>query len=66
MGRDEYITLIPISTRAVPGKASFRAVNIYYCNPLHTLWPIVEVLPPAAFEIRGEAVKPPIEVLPRR
>lgn len=59
LGRDTYVQLVPISQRAGQGEASMRAINVYYCNPLHVLvsWPIVQVAADVAFVISGDPVQ---------
>lgn len=66
MGRDSYVSLVTISHRAVQGDATFRGVIMYNCNPVHSIWPIVQVLPPVKFRIEGDPVGVSIETIPLR
>ena len=66
LGHDEYITATPISVKAAPGNASFRAITIYICNPIHKIWPIIQIMPIIEFEIAGEPIGSSIEIVPRR
>lgn len=56
LGRDEYVSIIPISPRAAQGQASFRALTVFICNPLHHIWPIVQIAAEGSFVIAGDPV----------
>lgn len=65
-GWDEYTTVVPISVKAMRGKASYRPIILYRCNPIHLLWPIVQIPGNVDFQIAGEPVPGALEVIPRR
>lgn len=58
IGRDQYVSVIPISPRAAQGQAGFRAITVYICNPLHHIWPIVQIASELSFVIGGEPIMP--------
>jgi len=41
LGRDWYITTLPIPLNFAPGKARYRVVSSYVCNPIHLISPII-------------------------
>lgn len=41
VGRDEYVTPIPIPVSMELGPATVRVNKLYRCNPVHWLWPIL-------------------------
>jgi hypothetical protein len=53
VGRDEFVSVIQIPRAFLPGRARYRAIRAYYCNPIHTWlsWPIVVVAPEVEFEV---------------
>lgn len=51
LGHDSYVSLVSVPEKAAPGHARYRANAIYRCNPLHGLWPIVDVGQDLEFEI---------------
>lgn len=65
LGRDEYVSLIPISPRASQGQAKFRAITVYVCNPVHLVWPIVQTPQEVLFKIEGDPDPNILEVAPR-
>lgn len=66
LGHDEYVSLVPISSRAQPGAASFRAITVYICNPIHNIWPITQVSAQVPFRIEGEPTTESVETIQRR
>lgn len=41
LGNDSYISMVPLPINISPGPARYRAITIYKCNPIHSIWPIV-------------------------
>lgn len=60
LGRDEYVSVVPISPKAAQGQAAFRAITVYVCNPIHNVWPIVQVAAEASFVIAGPPLAAPL------
>lgn len=68
LGRDTFITDVPIPRGFSQGPAVYRVITRYECNLLHRVWPIV-LMRDIPFEVRGpapiEALPIPIEPVPR-
>lgn len=60
LGRDTFVTDVPIPRAFSQGPAIYRVISRYECNLLHRLWPIV-LTRDIAFEVRGP---PPVGPLP--
>jgi hypothetical protein len=41
LGRDEYVTPVPVPVQTELGPAELKVHKLYRCNPFHWLWPIV-------------------------
>jgi hypothetical protein len=68
VGLDEFAIPIEITKAMAGGKAHYRSVRSYYCNPLQRIltWPIIVIPPDAEFEIVetvGSVKAPPPEEL---
>lgn len=51
LGRDWYITTLPIPLNFAPRKARYRVVSSYVCNPIHNISPIVTEARDIEFEV---------------
>lgn len=65
-GPDEWVVPVPVSVTAAPGNATFRMLTVYYCNPFHYAFPIIDMQPPISFRIEGPPEREVIETVPRR
>lgn len=66
LGQDNWVVPLPISVTAKPGRGIFRMLTQYYCNPLHYIFPLIDMQPPMEFKIEGEPEREVIETVPRR
>jgi hypothetical protein len=53
-GEEDFATLVRLPPEASEGTARYRAVRLYYCNPIHhwLSWPIVVVSGDVRFQIK--------------
>lgn len=51
LGKDSYISIVPLPVNIAAGKAKYRAITTYRCNPIHSIWPIVTTAPDVEFEV---------------
>lgn len=51
LGEDSYISMVPLPQGISEGTAHYRAITIYKCNPLHSIWPIVVTAPDVEFYV---------------
>jgi hypothetical protein len=51
---DEYRVRLRVPEGSARGEARFRSQALYYCNPLHRLWPIKGEVIIASFDIVGD------------
>lgn len=51
LGKDMYISVVPIPSDVHPGLGRYRAITTYKCNPMHSLWPIIAVADDVTFTI---------------
>lgn len=51
IGRDAFITEIPIREDAKPGNAELRMFKSHACNPIHYIWPLHDAERTVRFKI---------------
>lgn len=51
LGPQQYKRVVQVPASAAPGKARYRVVNAYRCNPLHYWFPIRQVVADVSFWI---------------
>ncbi len=59
VGVEKFAEAIRIPSEVALGPAFIRIIKVYYCNPLHHLWPVTAPTIQLHFEIRGEPLPPP-------
>jgi hypothetical protein len=70
VGPDEFAIAVDITSSMAGGRATYRSVRSYYCNPLQRwfTWPIVVTPSDIPFIIQelpsGKPLPPPIELAP--
>jgi hypothetical protein len=62
-GADSVMTIIYIAPNMAEGKARFRSVSTFRCNPMHNIWPIKRESPEIIFNVAGFAELPTV-ILP--
>lgn len=65
IGRDSYAMRVNVPVKMVEGEAIFRHVFVYYCNPLHYLWPVIAPSPDIHFTVFGPPVVPAQQGTPK-
>lgn len=70
VGESSYIVGVTIPRNFAQGKAKYRTIWTYTCNPLQSMFsPVVVSEPDIEFKVEGEPVsidESPMEVIPRR
>lgn len=57
VGIDKFAEPVRIPKSVAEGEGYIRIIKVYYCNPLHSIWPVAAPLIQIPFKVEG----PPVE-----
>jgi hypothetical protein len=57
IGIDRFAEPIRIPRSVAQGEGFIRIIKVYYCNPLHSIWPVAAPLIQIPFKVEGSPIE---------